>query len=223
MQAVWLLTIVAKINAPMTNQNVKAVLFDFGGVLAEEGFHNGLVAMAREQELDVEAMPAAAMEAVYDSGFVLGRGTAEDFWALLHERAGLTGKPEEMTRRILDGFVVRPGMMALVRELRAQGYVTGILSDQTYWLDELDQKFRFSCDFDHIFNSYYLGKGKQDASLFLDVAAALDLPPASIVFIDDNADNVKRAGAMGMQGIHYVDRQGLLAEMRKLGVQLPTG
>ncbi|HID48433.1 MAG TPA: hydrolase, partial [Chromatiales bacterium] len=50
---------------------VKAILFDFGGVLAEEGFRNGLMALAREQGLDVYGMPRAAMQAVYDSGFVL--------------------------------------------------------------------------------------------------------------------------------------------------------
>ena len=31
---------------------IKAILFDYGGVLAEEGFHNGLVNLAREQGLD---------------------------------------------------------------------------------------------------------------------------------------------------------------------------
>jgi putative hydrolase of the HAD superfamily len=40
---------------------IKAVLFDFGGVLAEEGFRNGLQALAREQGLDVYGMPRAAM------------------------------------------------------------------------------------------------------------------------------------------------------------------
>lgn len=68
---------------------IKAILFDYGGVLAEEGFRNGLLGLAKEQGLDIAAMPAAAMHAVYDSGFVLGTGRAEDFWAWLRERTGL--------------------------------------------------------------------------------------------------------------------------------------
>lgn len=197
----------------MLNHSIKAVLFDFGGVLAEEGFHNGLVAMAREQGLDVDSMPAAAMHAVYDSGFVLGRGAAADFWALLRERTGLEGEDEALTKRILDGFVIRPWMIELVRRLRVQGYITGILSDQTDWLDRLDEKYRFSEAFDHIFNSYYLGKGKQDPSLFTDIAAVLALPPSTILFVDDNAENVARARAAGLQAILYVDRESFTAEM----------
>lgn len=200
----------------MPNQSIKVVLFDFGGVLAEEGFNNGLVAMACEQGLDAEAMPVAAMHAVYDSGFVLGRGTAADFWALLRERTGLAGADEALTTRILDGFIIRPWMIEQVRRLRELGYVTGVLSDQTDWLDRLDEKYHFSEVFDHVFNSYYLGKGKQDPSLFTDIAVTLKLPPSAILFVDDNADNLARAQAAGYQSIHYVERDSFIAEIEKL-------
>jgi putative hydrolase of the HAD superfamily len=197
----------------MPTPSIKAVLFDFGGVLADEGFRDGLLAMAAEQGLDVAAMPEAAMTAVYDSGFVLGRGAAADFWALLRVRSGLTGEDAMLTRRILDGFVLRPWMMDLVRRLGEQGYVTGILSDQTHWLDELDARYHFYGAFDHVFNSYYLGKGKQDPSLFDDVAASLQLKPAEILFIDDSAGNVARAQDAGMRGIRYLERAAFMAEL----------
>ena len=70
--------------------------------------------------------------------------------------------------------------------------------------------------FDHVFNSYYLGKGKRDVSLFTDIAAKLALPPSALLFVDDNPDNVARARNAGLQAIHYVDRQRFLAEMEKL-------
>ena len=195
------------IGSSMLNESIKAVLFDFGGVLAEEGFSNGLVAMAREQNLDVDNMPSAGMNAVYDSGYVLGQGTVSDFWALLRKRTSLHGDEEILTERILNGFVLRPWMMALVRRLRDQGYITGILSDQSDWLDRLDEKYQFKGEFDHIFNSYYLGKGKQDPSLFAEIAVALGLPPSAILFVDDNAGNVARARSAGMLAIHYIDRE----------------
>lgn len=202
----------------MQYQLIKAVLFDFGGVLAEEGFYNGLMAMAREQDLDVEAMPRDAMQAVYDSGFVLGQGTTADFWAIMRERTGLKGEDEALSKRILDGFIIRPWMIELVHRLRAQGYITGILSDQTHWLDWLNEKDHFYDAFDHIFNSYYLGKGKRDPSLFTDVAAALALPPSALLFVDDNIENVERARDAGLQAIQYVDRNGFMSEMEKLGL-----
>lgn len=189
---------------------IKAVLFDYGGVLAEEGFRNGLMAMAREQNLDVNAMPNNAMQAVYDSGFVLGKGSAADFWALLRQRTGLQGEDEALSQRILDGFILRPWMIQLVKRLHAEGYVTGILSDQTHWLDWLEERDHFFSVFDHIFNSYYLGKGKRDVSLFKDISVILGLSAEEILFIDDSEENVTRAREAGWQVIHYTDKESFL-------------
>lgn len=194
-------------------RNIRAVLFDFGGVLAEEGFSKGLEAIGRDQQLPVDDMTQAGMHAVYDSGYVTGQGTEEDFWTLLRERTGLHGDDAALTKTILDGFVVRPWILDLVQRLRSLGYVTGILSDQTDWLDRLDAGQHFYRCFDRVYNSYRLGKGKRDPSVFSDVAADLGLPPSQILFIDDNPNNVERARSAGMRGIHYRDRAGFLDEL----------
>jgi len=202
----------------MTHQQAKlnAVLFDYGGVLAEEGFHNGLIALAKEQGLNVDDMPKEATKAVYDTGFVLGRGSAKIFWQCMRERTGLEGDDATLTQRILSGFVLRPWIIELVRNLRKQRMVTGILSDQTHWLDELNDRDHFYQYFDLIFNSYYLGKGKHDASLFKDVATELKLPICEILFIDDDEGNVNRAREAGMQALHYVDKERFIQELNKL-------
>lgn len=192
---------------------IKAVLFDYGGVLAEEGFSNTLEALAKEQSLAVATMTAEGMQAVYDSGFVLGKGSEADFWSLLRERTGLRGDDSVLRARMFEGFVIRPWMLELAARLRARGYVTGILSDQTDWLDSLDARDHFYRFFDRVYNSYYIGKGKRDPSHFKDVATDLGLPPLTIVFIDDSEKNVATAKAAGMQGIHYVDRESLVQEL----------
>jgi len=198
------------------SNSITAILFDFGGVLAEEGFRNGLQSLAIEQHLVVENMPEEGMRAVYDSGFVVGQGTAADFWALLRQRTGLQGEDNQLTQRILEGFVVRPSMMKVVGELNERGFLTGILSDQTDWLDILDAQYLIYNNFNHIFNSYYLGKGKQDPSLFSDVAAYLKLSPTEILFIDDDAGNVARARACGYRGLHYINQQEFVTELEKM-------
>lgn len=101
---------------------VRAILFDYGGVLAEEGFREGLSALARRQGLDPLQLHAAGMEAVYDSGYVIGRGSEADFWAMLRERTGIQGEDVELSGEILARFVLRPGMLELVRCLRRQGF-----------------------------------------------------------------------------------------------------
>ncbi len=195
---------------------IREVLFDFGGVLAEEGFSEALEALAREQHLSVTDMTKAGMHAVYDSGYVIGRGSEADFWALLRERTGLRGEDRSLTTRILDGFTVRPWMLRLAERLRSLGYVTGVLSDQTDWLDRLDAGQHFYRCFDRVYNSYYLGKGKRDPTLFREVAADLGLSPSQILFIDDNAHNVARARTSGMHAILYRNRARFMDELDRL-------
>ena len=199
----------------MTTKNIQAILFDYGGVLAEEGFHNGLLQFAAEQKLDVD-MPLEGMKAVYDSGYVLGQGSVHDFWQLLRQRTGLHGDDEDLTNRILQGSILRDAVTEQVRQLRAQGYITGILSDQTRWLDELDQRDHFYRYFDKIYNSYDLGKGKQDASIFSDVVNDLGLDPGQVLFVDDNAGNIERAMQAGLRTIHYLDQEKFNAELNQL-------
>ncbi len=193
---------------------IQAILFDYGGVLADEGFSNTLEALAKEQGLPVENMTAEGMQAVYDTGFVLGRGSESDFWMQLRERTGLRGEDSNLRARVFEGFVIRPWMLELVAQLREKGYITGILSDQTDWLDRLDARDHFYQYFDRIYNSYYLGKGKRDPSHFSDVAARLDLDPSAILFVDDSKENVATAVAAGMQAIHYVDRESFIKALR---------
>jgi putative hydrolase of the HAD superfamily len=196
--------------------NIRAVLFDYGGVLAEEGFSNGLESLAKEQDLNVDNMTAEGMQAVYDSGFVLGKGCEVDFWALLRQRTGLQGDDALLRQRVFAGFIIRPWMLALAEKLRSWGYITGILSDQVNWLDDLDARDHFYRYFDHIYNSYYMGKGKRDPSHFVDVAADLGLPPAAILFIDDNDNNVATAKSIGMQAIQFRDKQSFITSLQQV-------
>jgi putative hydrolase of the HAD superfamily len=200
----------------MSEATIRAVLFDYGGVIAEEGFYNGLIHLAEQQSLRVSNMPEEGMNAAYDSGFVLGHGTAADLWALLRRRTGLQGSDDFLTDQILIGFQLRPWVIELVRRLRSNGYVVGILSDQTHWLNELDSRDHFYHELDHIYNSYELGKGKRDPSLFTDVVNHLKLQPAEVLFIDDNENNVQTARKMGLRAIRYRDQKHLLAEIEDL-------
>jgi putative hydrolase of the HAD superfamily len=195
---------------------LKAVLFDFGGVLAEEGFQEGIYAIARSQGLDPAEVHQAGMEAVYDTGYVLGRGSEADFWREMRQRTGIVGDDETLSREILDRFVLRPGMLAAVRALRQRGIKVAILSDQTDWLEWLDRRDGFFAAFDQLFNSYRLGKGKRDPSAFDDAVRALGVAPHEALLVDDMPGNVARAAARGLQTILFQDEAGFLAELARI-------
>ncbi len=194
-----------------SSPTIRAVLFDFGGVLAEEGFRDGLRAIAKAQGLDPDEVHPIGLDTVYDSGYVLGRGSEADFWALMRQRAGIRGDDEELSREILSRFILRPLMLDAVRKLRERGIITAILSDQTGWLDRLDARLDFFREFDRVFNSYHTGKGKRDPSFFDDVVKELKIAPHEALFIDDMPGNIERARSRGLQALLFEDEERCLA------------
>jgi len=194
-----------------SSRTIRAVLFDFGGVLAEEGFRDGLFALAKAQGLNPDEVHRIGLDTVYDSGYVLGRGSEVDFWALMRQRAGIRGDDEELSREILSRFILRPLMLDAVRKLRARGIITAILSDQTGWLERLDASLHFFREFDRVFNSYRTGKGKRDPSFFDDVVNELKIAPHEALFIDDMPGNIERARSRGLQALLFEDEERCLA------------
>jgi putative hydrolase of the HAD superfamily len=177
---------------------IRVVALDFGGVIADEGFREGLYHLAKISSLDPQTLHSQAMDAIYDSGYAIGRGSEESFWRLLAERSGLRGDPAVLRQEILSRFRLRPKVLEAVALLRQRGYRTAIISDQTDWLEELDRQHPFSQHFDLVINSYRHGSGKRQPAIFTDTARMLGVAPRQILFIDDVPANLLRAGSKGL-------------------------
>jgi putative hydrolase of the HAD superfamily len=184
-------------------KTIKAALFDFGGVLAEEGFKQGMEAIARQEGIDPALFFGKAESLIYSTGYVLGRSSESGFWQALREETGILSGEADLHREILDRFILRPEMFGLVEHLRNKGLWVGILSDQTEWLEELDRKYDIFNKFDRVFNSFRLHKTKRDPSWFVDICSDLAFTPQEVLFIDDNSANINRASAVGLRTIHF--------------------
>jgi putative hydrolase of the HAD superfamily len=184
---------------------LRAFLFDFGGVLAEEGFRDGLKAIGIKNGLDPDRFFSLADTLIFETGYLTGGVKEDSYWATLRTRTGISGSDEELREEILRRFVLRPRMIAAVDRLRSNGFIVSMLSDQTNWLDELDRSNFLSPHFDRVFNSYKIHKSKRDASVFRDVCAQLGMQPGETLFVDDNINHIRRAEQEGLMTIHFVD------------------
>lgn len=182
---------------------IKAVLFDFGGVVAEEAFREGLEAIARKNGLDPHQFFIMAREFVYRTGYVTGIADESDYWKALREKTGITGTDKEFREEILKRFTLRQEMLSVVESLKSSGFTVGILSDQTNWLEEINQRHPFFHHFDHVFNSFHLNKSKRDSVVFKEVCSKLGLKPEEVLFVDDGSENVERASRQGLKTIHF--------------------
>lgn len=195
---------------------IDTVLFDFGGVLAEEGFRDGLAAIGRLSGRPEEEVVRMGHELVVTTGYVTGRAGEKRWWEALRAEAGIRGPAESLRGEILERFLPRQRMFDSAERLRSRGYTVGILSDQTNWLDELDGLHGIYGRFDYVFNSYHMGKSKNDPTHFDDVLKLLNRPGRQVLFIDDNAGHVERATDRGWAAMRFQDEGDVLRALSVL-------
>jgi HAD superfamily hydrolase (TIGR01509 family) len=185
---------------------IKIAFFDYGGVLADEGFRDGLHAIAKLNQHDPESFFKTARELIHTSGYLIGKSDEKFYWNLLRDQTGIRMTDIELRNMILERFILRKWMLDIVNDLENNHIRLAILSDQTNWLDELDKRDHFLHKFEKVFNSYHLGKSKQDISLFNDVLSIINVDPEDALFVDDTAGHIERAHSLGINTILYKDK-----------------
>ncbi|HOK20139.1 MAG TPA: HAD family phosphatase [Thermosynergistes sp.] len=201
---------------------VRAVIFDFGGVIAEEGFVNGLKVIGRRYGKDPDGVLKLGSSLSYETGFVNGKATEQEFWDAFRRHTGISAPDEELREIVLSRFVLRPRVLELARSLKEAGLTTAILSDQTNWLEEINERTPFFYLFDRVFNSYRMGISKRDTAIFNIVLQKLGLKAPQAIFIDDRNENVERAASVGLKAILYRDEESLIDELLRFLPQLAT-
>jgi putative hydrolase of the HAD superfamily len=201
---------------------IRAVFFDFGGVVA---------CLDREEMSAIEArygLPERGLwQAMYQTdewhALKTGHGS-EDAWvaAIRRELDGMAGRP--VANEINEEWVkcwrgLDKQIMGLVHALKGR-YTVGMISNATLTLeDELEKHHRIHHHFEVIVNSARVGVAKPDARIFHHAAKAVGLEPEACVHIDDLPHNVTGAREAGFQAAHYDgDFTKLEAELRRLGL-----
>jgi putative hydrolase of the HAD superfamily len=198
-------------------QNViRVVLFDFGGVVAEEGFYQGLLEIGKKNNIDPDVFFRDVDTLIYETGYLTGKADEAVFWNSVRERTGIAGTDVKLRAEILKRFTLRPDMIASVDRLRPQGLIVAMLSDQTNWLEEIDRETGLFRHFDRVFNSYRIHKSKRDASVFPDVCSALGVKTEEALFVDDNINHIERAQGQGLRTIHFVGIDDYDQQVRRI-------
>ncbi len=106
-------------------------------------------------------------------------------------------------------------MILWAEALHSAGIKTGILSNLG---DAMEAGILARCPwlgaFTHHTFSYRLGVAKPDPSIYLHAAQGLRTAPKHILFIDDRAENIAAAAAVGMATIHYTNHTHFLQSLK---------
>ncbi len=184
---------------------IKAVIFDFGGVLMRTGDPVG----RREWENRLGLLPGTLEHVIHQSAIwhraQCGLVGVDDYWreVALALHLPLADLPALRMAYFRDDRLDLD-LMALVDALRSAGYKVGLLSNEALSLeDKLRRDLAIYDRFDGVVISAAIGVMKPDAGAYQAIARLLDLHPTECVFIDDVAANVAGARQAGMKAIQY--------------------
>lgn len=203
--------------------DVKALFFDFGGVLLQH--MDGIDHQAIESKL---GLPEKTLyNCLYrDSRYFelhVGGCTHDEWVASVREAAfKLAGDKADALMYAWQNaeHPLNPEMMALVRGLRAKGYILGMISNT---IPGLEERLRESLpEFIEIFDirvgSGDLGIAKPDEGIYRHALAAVGVAPEQSVFTDDVRKYADAARALGMHGFHFTGYPQFAEDIRSIGV-----
>ncbi len=184
----------------MHESKTKTVVFDMGGVLVELGPISDILG---DEDISVDDFWRGWLRSPTVRHFERGRCTAEYFGSELVAELGLAMSGDELVQRFArwpKGLF--PGAQDLLEELKSNGVPFSVLSNtnEMHWETQADHEIIAGL-FDRVFTSYRLDMVKPDAIIFEHVIAELAVPPAEILFVDDNQPNVDAANALGIDAV----------------------
>jgi putative hydrolase of the HAD superfamily len=204
---------------------VKAVLFDFGGVITEPmtAMFEAIAADAGAPAAEVAALLLGAYE-IEDHPFnrlELGEATFAELCDWARAQGASRGWRLELAPMIalMDTIPVRPALVDRIGDLRRRGYRTGVVTNN---FKELSSVWRARVDLDRLFDtvvdSCEVGLRKPNPGIYYLALERLGgVAPEEAVLLDDFEVNLAGARAIGLHTVHVgADTAAALAELEDL-------
>jgi len=201
--------------------DLKAALFDFGGVILsspfeafadyerEQGLPDGIIRTVNATNPDTNAWARLERSEVDVDGFC----------ELFEAEARALG--HDLDARAVIGLLagrLRPAMVEAVRRC-GERLATGLLTNNFVVGGHIDREGEMAevmALFDVVIESSKVGVRKPDPRFYEIACEALSIDPAEAVFLDDLGVNLKPARAMGMRTIKVVDADQALRDLESV-------
>jgi len=205
---------------------VRAVLWDFGGVILSSPFE-AFAAYERERGLPegfLRQLNATNPDTNAWAKLERSEVDLEGFAELYEAEADAAGHGIDAgaVLALLSGEV-RPAMVQALRRIREEGLAQACLTNNVAGTEAVRPDVaEVMALFDTVLESSKLGVRKPDPTFYDLALEAVGVGPTEAVFLDDLGINLKPARALGIRTIKVVDPDQALAELEEV-VGFPLG
>ena len=203
--------------------SIKAVVFDYGQVISLPQDPKIIDELAKRAGVAREKFEPVlwALRGEYDRGIV----GAKEYFRNILLRLSVTADEKKLDELVQIDHVswrnINPETVALMEDVKKAGYILGILSNMPYEFLAFARKNipvfslphvgLFSCEVKLI---------KPEKAIYVKLLSMLGFDGKEVVFFDDNAENIKSAGALGIEAFLWKNPETARRELSSLGVKV---
>ena len=201
-------TYIARMYHQSLPNNIKAIIFDLGGVILNIDFTLAHKALAELGVKNSEGMYAQESANTLFKKLEHGHLTPDEFCDIFRKETGLDVSNEKIIAAVNSMLIdFRKESLAFIQQLR-KNYKVYILSNTNaihraafdkIYTEEFGSGF-FTDLFDNAYFSHEIGYRKPDAAAYQFVLDDNDLKAEECLFVDDTIENVEAAKIVGMGG-----------------------
>lgn len=195
---------------------IKAVFFDFGGVIQRTEFQAPRQQLAQRFGMEYDDIDNIVFNSPTAKQATVGELAVEKHWDAVAKRLKVSkNEIAAVESEFFAGDVIDHSIVEYLRSLRPR-YKTGLISNA--WSDMRGYLVRQKLDevFDTLIISAEVGVAKPEAKIYLLALEQAQVEPEAAVFVDDVPANIEACEALGMQGILFRDPLKAMNELKKL-------
>ncbi len=208
---------------PGLGVRIQAIVSDLGQVILPFDVERAWSAVLPHCDLPATEARSVVRAVMQETRFGCGAVTGEEFHNELVRRAGLRLSLEQFRVAWSDMFWVAPEVIDLIRRAPVRYRLLLSNTNELHWSWITETYAEALADFDHLLVSHECGIEKPVPEIYRMATAITGLRPEEHLFIDDIAENVAGARAVGMDAIRHTDAANLRRELAARGLAEPDG
>ena len=202
---------------------IKAVIFDYGQVISLPQDQTAIDRLAKRAGVERERFEPFlwSLRGEYDRGTITARTYYGQILSCLGVSVDEKGIDEMIEIDLSSWKKINQDTVALMEDVKKAGYILGILSNMPgnflAWAREnipvfsLPDVSLFSCEHNLI---------KPEEAIYRKLLSLIGLESSSVVFFDDNIENVRSARTLGIEAFLWESPENARRELSSLGVRL---